>query len=120
MGSTVRFGREHMTMVGERASQQSATRRAIMAIAVGGFVAGTIDLLQACIFFGWKVPLVIAGGLLGRQAISGGGMGYLHSGCPAALFYSDFSSGYLLWSQSQTDFFDGELDRLRPVLWHGG
>lgn len=75
MGSTVRFGHEYMTRLGECASQQSATRKAIMAIAVGGFVAGTIDLLQACIFFGWKTPLAIAGGLLGRQAISGGGMG---------------------------------------------
>ncbi|HWY45172.1 MAG TPA: hypothetical protein VNX66_16860 [Candidatus Sulfotelmatobacter sp.] len=50
-------------------------RSALRAIAAGGLIAGTLDLLQACILFGWKVPLVIAGGLLGRQAIHGGGIG---------------------------------------------
>ncbi len=43
-----------------------------MAIAVGGLIAGTLDLLQACILFGWDIPLTIAGGLLGRQAFHGG------------------------------------------------
>jgi hypothetical protein len=47
-------------------------RRALLAIAVGGFVAGTLDLLQACILFGWDIPLAIAGGLLGKQAFHGG------------------------------------------------
>ena len=46
-------------------------RNALLAIAVGGLIAGTLDLLQACILFGWKVPLVIAAGLLGRQALHG-------------------------------------------------
>ncbi len=44
----------------------------VLAIAVGGLVAGTLDLTQACILFGWKIPLTIAGGLLGRQALQGG------------------------------------------------
>jgi Na+/alanine symporter len=39
---------------------------------VGGFTAGTLDLLQACILFGARIPLVIAAGLLGRQALKGG------------------------------------------------
>jgi Na+/alanine symporter len=43
-----------------------------LAIAVGGGIAGTLDLLQACILFGWGIPLVIAGGLLGREAFHGG------------------------------------------------
>jgi Na+/alanine symporter len=43
-----------------------------LAIAVGGGIAGTLDLLQACILFGWKIPLVIAAGLLGQQAVHGG------------------------------------------------
>jgi hypothetical protein len=47
-------------------------RNALLAIAVGGGIAGTLDLLQACILFGWDIPLVIAGGLLGRQAFQGG------------------------------------------------
>jgi Na+/alanine symporter len=45
---------------------------ALLAIAVGSGIAGTLDLLQACILFGWDIPLVIAGGLLGRQAFQGG------------------------------------------------
>jgi len=39
---------------------------------VGGLIAGTLDLLQACILFGWDIPLAIAGGLLGQQAFNGG------------------------------------------------
>src|ERR1700730_8734662 len=46
--------------------------RALCAIAVGGGIAGTLDLTQACILFGWRIPLVIAGGLLGQQAFHGG------------------------------------------------
>jgi hypothetical protein len=45
---------------------------ALLAIAVGGLIAGTLDLVQAWIVFGWKAPLTIAGGLLGRQAFHGG------------------------------------------------
>jgi hypothetical protein len=44
----------------------------LLAIGVGGLVAGTLDLLQACILFGWAIPLAIAGGLLGTAAFSGG------------------------------------------------
>ena len=47
-------------------------RNALLPIAVGGLVAGSLDLLQACILFGWKIPLAIAGGLLGRAAFTGG------------------------------------------------
>jgi len=44
---------------------------------VGGGIAGTIDLLQACILFGWDIPLAIAGGLLGKQAFEGGAGTYV-------------------------------------------
>ncbi|HXJ03577.1 MAG TPA: hypothetical protein VNH65_00665 [Candidatus Acidoferrum sp.] len=50
----------------------SRKKNALFAIAVGGVIAGALDLLQACILFGWKIPLVIAAGLLGRQAVHGG------------------------------------------------
>jgi hypothetical protein len=50
----------------------SGKSSALLAIAVGGGLAGTLDLAQACILFGAKIPLVIAAGLLGRQAIQGG------------------------------------------------
>lgn len=45
---------------------------ALLAIGVGGLVAGALDLTQACILFGRRIPLVIAAGLLGRQAFHGG------------------------------------------------
>jgi hypothetical protein len=63
--------------VSVRSSETSGKRRALLAIAVGGGVAGTLDLLQACIPFGWDIPLVIAGGLLGRTAFHGGAGTYV-------------------------------------------
>jgi hypothetical protein len=51
-----------------RAKQGSA----LLAIGVGGVIAGAIDLLQACILFGWDIPLAIAGGLRGAAAFKGG------------------------------------------------
>src|SRR5258708_29298548 len=59
-------------MMGDSAPGASRKSSAFIAIAVGGGIAGTLDLLQACILFGWDIPLVIAGGLLGRQAFQGG------------------------------------------------
>jgi hypothetical protein len=53
------------------------SRRAVLAITVGGMVAGTLDLLQACISFGWDIPLAIAGGLLGKKAFDGGAGTYI-------------------------------------------
>jgi Na+/alanine symporter len=49
----------------------SSGTSALLAIAAGGGIAGTLDLLQACILFGGRIPLVIAAGLLGRQALHG-------------------------------------------------
>jgi Na+/alanine symporter len=48
-----------------------------LAIGVGGLTAGALDLTQACILFGWKIPLSIAAGLLGRTAFRGGVGTYL-------------------------------------------
>ena len=47
-------------------------RSALLAIAAGGLIAGALDLTQAFILFGHRVPLVIAAGLLGRQAFHPG------------------------------------------------
>src|SRR5579859_3982817 len=52
-------------------------RNALLAIAVGGGIAGALDLLQASILFGWKIPLAIAAGLLGRHAFQGGAGTYV-------------------------------------------
>jgi len=59
-------------MIGDSAPEPLGKRNALLAIAVGGGIAGTLDLTQACILFGWDIPLTIAGGLLGRQAFNGG------------------------------------------------
>ena len=64
-------------MIGASAPKPLGKRNALLAIAVGGGIAGTLDLLQACILFGWKIPLVIAAGLLGRQALQGGAATYV-------------------------------------------
>jgi hypothetical protein len=59
------------------AAPASRKGNGLLAILVGGGIAGTLDLAQACILFGWKIPLVIAGGLLGRQAFHGGADTYV-------------------------------------------
>jgi hypothetical protein len=48
-----------------------------LAIGVGGAIAGVLDLMQACVLFGWDIPLAIAGGLLGKQAFTGGAGTYV-------------------------------------------
>src|SRR6476660_8586158 len=63
-------------MIGD-STPPSGKRNAVLAIGVGGLIAGTLDLLQACILFGWDIPLAIAGGLLGRQAFTGGAGTYV-------------------------------------------
>jgi hypothetical protein len=65
------------SMIGTSAPALAGKRSAWLAIAVGGMVAGTLDLLQACLLFGWDIPLAIAGGLLGKQAFQGGAGTYI-------------------------------------------
>jgi hypothetical protein len=50
----------------------SPKRNAVLAITCGGLIAGALDLTQAIVLFGAKVPLSIAAGLLGRSAFHGG------------------------------------------------
>jgi hypothetical protein len=59
-------------MIGDPAPRPWGKPKALLAIAAGGGIAGTLDLLQACILFGKRVPLVIAAGLVGREAFHGG------------------------------------------------
>jgi hypothetical protein len=63
------------------ANSPSSKKNAVLAIAVGGGIAGTLDLTQACLLFGWRIPLVIAAGLLGQQAIHGGAGTYILGVC---------------------------------------
>ena len=59
-------------MTGVSALAPPRKGNALLAIGVGGVIAGALDLTQACILFGWDIPLAIAGGLLGKQAFQGG------------------------------------------------
>ena len=59
-------------MIADSAQKPSGKRSALLAIAGGGLIGGALDLTQAMILFGTRVPLVIAAGLLGRQATHGG------------------------------------------------
>jgi len=64
-------------MIADSVAVPSVRNGAVLAIVVGGSIAGTIDLLQACILFGWDIPLVIAAGLLGSGAFHGGAGTYV-------------------------------------------
>lgn len=56
----------------------SEIRKAVLAIGVGGLIAGTLDLGETLVVFGAKSPLVIAAGLLGPQnALRGGAAIYI-------------------------------------------
>ena len=59
-------------MIDASAPAVSAKKVEWLAIAAGGLIAGTVDLLHACILFGWDIPLAIAAGILGKQAFDGG------------------------------------------------
>ena len=78
-------------------------RNALLAIAVGGLIAGTLDLTQACILFGAKVPLAIAAGLLGRQALQGGVATYLLG--VLLHFFIAFSATAIYYAASRRLFF---------------
>jgi hypothetical protein len=90
-------------MTGNSAPWPLEKRNALLAIAVGGLIAGSLDLTQACILFGAKIPLVIAAGLLGRQA--------LHGGIPTYLlgvllhFFIAFSATAIYYAASRTLVF---------------
>ena len=54
--------------------QSSQRKNGLLPILIGGLSAGILDLTQALVLFGTRVPLGIAAGLLGRQAAHGGGI----------------------------------------------
>jgi len=81
-------------MVENSAPSPLGKRNALLAIAVGGLIAGSLDLTQACILFGWDIPLSIAAGLLGTKALHGGVGTYIFGvflhffiACSAATIY---------------------------------
>ena len=83
-------------MIEESIPTRTTTRDALLAVGVGGLIAATVDLLQACILFGHDIILVITDGLLGPKALQGGAFNYalgvlLHvfiSLCFATFYYA--------------------------------
>src|ERR1022692_3696895 len=59
-------------MIDDSSRRSWDARNAVMAIGVGGLIAGTLEIAQALTLFGKNVPLAIAAGLLGPQAFRGG------------------------------------------------
>jgi len=54
--------------MGDSAPRPLGNRNALLAIAVGGGIAGVLDLLQASILFGWKIlPPAYWGGKLSKE-----------------------------------------------------
>lgn len=91
-------------MVESSASRQSEKWNALLAIAVGGLIAGTLDLIWACVEEGWwDIPLVVAGGLLGRQALHGGIATWLLG--VALHFFNAFSfAAFYYWASRRLAF----------------
>ena len=106
-------------MTGDSARVAAGKRNALMAIAVGGGIAGTLDLLQACILFGWDIPLVIAGGLLGRQAFQGGAGTYI-LGVVLHFFIACSAAAVYYGASRRLSFYDGAPTGVRFVLWRRG
>jgi hypothetical protein len=90
-----------MTEVTEDAVSRVASKRsALLAIAVGGGVAGAVDLTQACILFGTRVPLGVAAGLLGPEAAGQGGAGTYALGILLHFFIA-FSAATIYYTSSR-------------------
>ncbi len=106
-------------MMEDSASGPSGKRNALLAIAAGGGIAGALDLTQACILFGWRVPLTIAAGLLGPEARHGGAGTYV-LGVVLHFIYRLLGGGYLLPGKPQVAFPDGASTHMRFVLWRRG
>jgi hypothetical protein len=64
-------------MINVSPSTAPDVHKPVLAIAAGGLIAGMLDLGQAVILFGAKIPLAIAAGLLGPQAFRGGAATYI-------------------------------------------
>jgi hypothetical protein len=79
-------------------------KNALYAVAMGGLIAGALDLTQAMILFGPKIPLSIAAGLLGRQAFHGGPATYVLGVVLHFLIACSFAAVYYLAATRRLDF----------------
>jgi hypothetical protein len=106
-----------MTDVSPR--KPSNVRKAVLAIAAGGLIAGMLDLGQALIFIwsqdspGDRCWLAGAAGFPWRR-------GDIHFGCTSALFDRSLSGGHLFRSKSQIAILNRIPSSLRLVLRRSG
>jgi hypothetical protein len=92
-----------LPLEGPSSGKTLGANSALFAVGIGGLVVGVLDLLQACILFGWDIPLSIAGGLLGARA-DGGGIGiYVLGVC--LHFFIAFSAAAVYYGASRRLFF---------------
>ena len=61
-----------MTAASAVAPAPTGRRSALLAVSVGGFIAGALDFTQATTLFGFGVWRVVASALLGPQVLHGG------------------------------------------------
>jgi len=106
--------------------KQKRSSKPVLAIAVGGVVAGALDLTQAMILFGKTIPLAIAAGLLGSPAFQGGAGIYmlgvlLHFfiACSAAAIYFAVSRKLKFLTQYPVScglFFGGAVEVVMTLV----
>jgi len=96
-------------MTADHTSSPPSKRSALLAIAAGGGIAGTVDLLQACVLFGWDIPLAIAAGLLGKQAFNGGAGTYVLGVLLHFFIATSFAAFYYAASRRLTYLKDSPL-----------
>jgi hypothetical protein len=97
------------------------------AIAAGGLLAGALDLTQALILFGTRVPLSIAAGLLGRSAFRGGAGIYVLGVFLHFFIAFSFAAVYYAASQRLTFlkehplvcglFYGGAVEEIMNLVW---
>ncbi len=82
---------------------RSEKERALLAIVVGGVVAGTVDIFYAGLCYGWDLILAISAGLVGLKALRVGGFGYYALGLLLHFFISlTFAAFYYVSSRNWT------------------
>lgn len=90
-------------MIHDLVRAQSRRDSALLAIGVGGLVAGTVDILYAGFCYGWDLILAISAGLVGLKALKIGGIGYYAMGLSLHFFISlTFAAFYYASSRKWT------------------
>lgn len=68
------------------AGSRTTKENAVLAIVVGAFIGGSVNILWVCMKDGWDIPIYIAARLVGGQALQRGGAGMWVLGMALHLF----------------------------------